>query len=171
MAKIKSAIAYLSCAAVGFLNFFWLIIPYVSIFGDSFLGSVSDGVSGYSVMGKFWSDFGFGGVMSGLFQIFALIVGIAAFVYGVMGLFGEFGIAKILPETICGFSAKNIAKIILLAFAVIELLLLIFLIILCASNTDGNELITAGIKFSCGMFISLAFALIGAALPYFIKEK
>ena len=170
MAKIKSAIAYLSCAAVGFLNFFWLIIPYVSVFGDSFLGSASEGVSGYSVMGEFWSS-GFGGVMSGLFQIFALAVGIVAFIYGVIGLLGEFGIAKILPETICGFSAKKIAKIILLAFAAIEVLLLIFLIILCTSNTDGNELITAGIKFSAGMFISLAFALIGAALPYVIKEK
>ena len=171
MAKIKSSIAYLSCAAVGLLNFFWLIIPYVAAFVDTSFGSESEGVSGYKVMSEFWSDFGFGGVMSGLFQIFALVLGVCALAWGVLGLLGELGVAKILPDAIGGFSSKKIAKILLIAFAVVEILLLIFLIVLCAQNTEEFKGQSAGVRFSAGMFISLAFALAGAVLPFVIKEN
>lgn len=171
MSLIKKNIAFISAAAVGFLNFFWLIIPYVAAFVDTAFGSGSETISGYGVMSEFWSDCGFGGVMSGLFQIFALIAGILLLAVGALGLLRGLAAVTSIPESVLGISLEKIARMLLVAFAVIELLLLIFLVVLCSSNTEKAYGASAGLRFSAGMFISLAFALAGAALPIFIKEN
>ena len=108
--------------------------------------------------------------MSGLFQIFAVIAGVLLLAVGAVGILRGFDVVKGIPEAVAGFSLKKIAKILLLAFVAIEILLLIFLIVLCVANTSEQSGYQYGVKFSAGMFVSLAFAIIGAALPFVIKE-
>lgn len=176
--KILSNLSYVFCAALGLLNFIWLAIPYVASFVSYDLGewggkqSVSAGISGYRVM-SLWSG-GFGGVMSALFQILILILGIAMLAYGVCGLLKAFGSFKAFPDTLGKFETKKIGEYALFGYAGLNVLLLVFLIILCATNTESaNEYgssVSAGIRMSAGIFITLIFA-VGTVVALKVLQK
>ncbi len=161
MNMVKKNLAYLLCAGVGVLNFILLIIPYVTAFVEaSGYGEMTENFSGYQVMSEFWSDLGFSGVMIGLLQIFVLIAGIALLAIGALGLLESFGVIKLM-----GNKGKNIAWYVLVAYAVLNLLLLVFLIVFCVSNTEEGFGASAGFKLSAGIFVTLVVALAAAVLP------
>ena len=165
---IKKNWAHFFCAVLGLFNFILLAIPYVAAFmkTEGWLEmSVSEGISGYKVM-DMW-DGGFSGVMSSLIQIFILILGIALLVWGVLGLLKAKGICKVLPDKIGNFENKKISEMGLLAMAVLNFLLFIFLIIVTAVNTEKYAGGSTGIKLSAGIFLAIIFwtaAYVGAKL-------
>ncbi len=169
MNVIKKNWAHFFCAVLGLLNFILLAIPYVAAFikTESWLGeiSISEGISGYRVM-DMW-DGGFSGVMSSLIQIFILILGIALLVWGVLGLLKAKGTCKVLPDKIGNFESKKISEMGLIAMAGLNFLLLIFLIIVTAVNTEKYAGGSTGIKLSAGIFLAIIFsvgAVVGAKL-------
>ncbi len=163
--KLLSNLAYCFCAALGLLNFIFLAFPYAASFYSYDLGqwggksSGSEGISGYEVM-KLW-DGGFGGVMSAIVQILLLILGIAMLAYGVYNLLKKLDIlaVDVLPEKYC---SAVYAKLALYGYAALNVLLLVFLIILCATNTESSSELgytaKAGIRMGAGVFITLVFA-------------
>ncbi len=165
--KLLNNLEYLFCVGLGFLNFIFLAIPYVSSFYSYDLGewggkqSSSEGISGYEVM-KLW-DGGFGGVMSSLIQIFELIFAIAMLAYGIVGLLKNFELIKEIPSEVDKLIDKKYGKFALYIYSGINVLLLIFLIILCISNTKTESELgysaSAGIRLSAGIFITLVFAI------------
>lgn len=177
--KILSNLSYVFCAGLGLLNFILLAIPYVASFykydygewGDK--GSNSAGISGYKVM-SLWEG-GFGGVMSSIFQIFILILGIALLAYGVMGLLKAFGLFEKFPDKLGKFETKKLGEYGLFAYAGLNALLLIFLIILCATNTHSESEMgisgSAGIRMSAGIFITLIFAVGSVVAMKFLQKK
>lgn len=175
--KILSNLSYVFCAGLGLFNFIFLAIPYVASFysydyGSYGKGSNSEGISGYKVM-DLW-DGGFGGVMSGIVQILLLILGICMLAYGVMGLLKAFGIFDKMPEKVGKLPTKKYGEFALYAYAGLNVLLLIFLIILCATNSEsesefGYEM-SAGIRLSAGIFITLIFG-IGSVVAQKLLEK
>ena len=178
MEKIKSNLAYVGCAILGLLNFILLAIPYISSYYSYDLGewggkqSSSDGISGYKVM-DLW-DGGFSGVMSSLVQLFVLIGGIALLAWGVLGLLKAFGIFDKFPDRLGNIESKKIAEFGIFGLAGLNVLLLVFLIILSATNSEsyseyGMES-SAGIRLSAGIFISLVIT-VGAAVALKILEK
>ncbi len=176
--KILSNLSYIFCAGLGLLNFIFFAIPYVAAFysydyGEwGGKGSNSQGISGYKVM-NLW-EVGFGGVMSSLFQILILLFGIAMLAYGVCGLLKEFGIFKAFPDRLGKFDAKKVGEFALFGYVALNVLLLIFLIILCATNTESESeygySASAGIRFSAGIFITLIFA-IGSVVALKLLQK
>ena len=176
--KIKNNLIYVFCAGIGVLNFILLAIPYVASFYSynygqyGGTGSSSAGISGYNVM-KLW-EFGFGGVMSALIQIFILILGIALLAYGVMGLLKAFGIFEKFPDKLGKVDMKKIGEFGLYGLGGLNVLLLIFLIVLTATNTESSESYgystSAGIRFSAGVFLAIIF--IGAGIAgYLVLNK
>lgn len=168
MKTLKTNLSYLLSAAIGVLTFVLFAIPYLSLYVDSFLGGASEGFSGYKVM-DLW-DGGFSGVMSSLLQILVLVSAILLLAIGVCGLLKAFGILKAFPETLGGIESKKIAHFGLIGYAILNTLLLVFLIIYTSSNSDGNELISAGVSLSAGIFVTLVLA-IGAAVTPVVVEK
>ncbi len=179
MEKIKNNLTYVACAGLGLLNFIFLAIPYIAFFQSIDLGqwggvqSDSSGISGYKVM-DLW-DGGFSGVMSALIQVFILILGIALLAWGVMGLLKAFGIFEKFPDKIGKFESKKIGEYGLFGFGGLNVLLLIFLIIFTAVNSEtftgdyGVES-AGGFKFSAGIFITLVF-IIGFIVALKLLEK
>ncbi len=170
--KIKNNLTYLFCAGLGLFNFIFLAFPYVESFVDSRdypAMNWSQGVSGYKVMQFF--EMGFSGVMSAIFQIIILILGIAILGFGVLGLLKAFGIVSVLPDEIGKFKTEKIGDFALYALAGLNLLLFIFLIILCASNTESyGSTSSAGVRLSAGVFFVLIF-VIGAVVALIILKK
>ena len=178
MEKMKSNLAYVGCAILGLLNFILLAIPYISSYYSYDLGEWggkqrgSDGISGYKVM-DLWEG-GLSGVMSSLIQIFVLIGGIALLAWGVLGLLKAFGIFDKFPDRLGNIESKKIAEFGIFGLAGLNVLLLVFLIILSATNSEsyseyGMES-SAGIRLSAGIFISLVIT-VGAAVALKILEK
>lgn len=161
--KIKQNFSYILCAAMGLFTFIFYAIPYVAAFMESEWGSETETISGYRVMSEFFNDLGFSGVMCALLQIFILIVAVGALAYGVIGILNSFEVIKV------GFVKKSYANIILFAYTVLNFLLLIFLIIVTATNTETDETweIAYGIRFSAGWFITFIFGLASALLAKF----
>ncbi len=176
--KILANLSYVFCAGLGLMQFILLAIPYVASFYSYDYGSYggkgsdSEGISGYKVM-DLW-DGGFGGVMSSLFQILLLLLGIAMLAYGVLGLLKAFGMFDKLPDKVGKFSTKKVGEFALYAYAGLNVLLFIFLIILCASNTESESsygyTVSAGIRLSAGIFITLIFA-VGSVVAKILLEK
>ncbi len=173
--KIKNNLTYVFSAGLGLLNFILLAIPYVASFVKYDLGeyggkySNSAGISGYKVM-SLW-DGGFGGVMSSIIQIFILLLGIALFAYGVCGLLKVFGVFEKFPDKLGKFETKKLGEFGLYGFAGLNVLLLIFLIILCATHTESEAGFgSAGIRMSAGIFITLIFA-VGAVVALKVLQK
>ncbi len=164
--KLLANISYGLCAVLGFLNFILFAFPYAASYYSYDLGewggkqSNSAGISGYEVM-KLW-DGGFGGVMSALIQIALLILGIAMLAYGIYGLAKamNFISADIIPENLV---SKTYAKYALYAYAALNVLLLVFLIILCVTNSESESELgftaKGGIRLSAGIFITLVFGV------------
>ena len=177
--KILSNLSYVCCAALGLLNFILLAIPYVASFVSYDLGewggkqSDSAGISGYNVM-RLW-DGGFGGVMSALFQILILILGIAMLAYGVCGLLKAFGTFKAFPDKLGKLETKKIGEYALFGYAGLNGLLLVFLIILCATNTKTDNSFgstaSAGIRLSAGIFVTLVFAVFAVVALKVLQKK
>ena len=178
MEKIKSNLAYVGCAILGLLNFILLAIPYISSYYSYDLGEWggkqrgSDGISGYKVM-DLWEG-GFSGVMSSLIQLFVLLGGIAILAWGVLGLLKAFGIFDKFPDKLGNIESKKIAEFGIFGLAGLNVLLLVFLIILSATNSESYSEYgmegSAGIRLSAGIFISLVIT-VGAAVALKILEK
>lgn len=175
--KLKSNIEYVFCAGLGLLNFILFAFPYVSAYADFDLGSfggsqsVSEGISGYSVMGDIWEG-GFGGVMSSIVQIIIFIAGIALLAWGVCGLLNELGYLPVFPKKIGEFDNKQISELALRIMAALHVLQLIFLIIFTSSNSeDMMGFGSAGFRLSAGIFISLIIYAGAVGGLYFLKKK
>ncbi len=178
MEKIKSNLTYVVCAGLGLFNFILLAIPYIASYYSYDLGewggkkSDSEGISGYKVM-DLW-ELKFSGVMSSLIQLFILLLGIALLAWGVLGLLKAFGVFEKFPDRLGKFESKKIGEYGLFGIAGLNVLLLIFLIVLTATNSEsyseyGMES-SAGIRLSAGIFISLVLT-IGAVVALKILEK
>lgn len=168
MKTLKTNLTYLLSAAIGVLTFVLFAIPYLSIYASLLGNSASEGINGYQVL-DLW-DSGFAGVMSSLLQVLVLVSAIALLAFGACGLLKAFGILKAFPETLGGIESKKIAHFGLIGYAILNALLLVFLIIFTSSNSDGNELISAGVSLSAGIFVTLVLA-IGAAVTPVVVEK
>ena len=173
MNVIKKNWAYFCCVVLGLFNFILFAIPYVAAFVEtkSWVGdlSYSEGISGYRVM-DMW-DGGFSGVMSSLLQIFILILGIVLLVLGVLGLLKAKNICKVLPDKLGNVESKKAGEIGLLVMTILNVLLLIFLIIVTAQNTEKYEGGAAGIKLSAGIFLAIIFWAAAYVSGKFIAKK
>ena len=168
MDKIKQNLTYFICAFLGIWNFIMLAIPYVSIFVSLNGVSQTEGASGYKCM-SLW-DGGFSGVMSSLLQIAILIVGIILLAIGTVGILKTFNVIKKLPDN----KTKGIAQGTLNTFAILNAVLLVFLIILTAVNTTstntGDYEMSVGIKLSAGIFIAVVLS-VGTAIANAVLNK
>lgn len=144
-----------------------MAFPYVAIKIDlGPYGSLKEGVSGYRIMELF--DANFGGVMSALFQVLILVVGIAMLVWGVLGLLKGFGVLNKFPDKLGKVDCKKIAEILLYVFAI-----LVFLIVYVASNNVDLGAVYADemkLVVSAGVFISLVFS-VGSLIAYKLIKK
>ncbi len=178
MEKIKSNLTYVICAILGLFNFILLAIPYISSYYSYNLGewggeqSSSVGISGYSVM-DLW-DGGFSGVMSSIIQLFALLLGIALLIWGVLGMLKAFGILEKFPDKVGNTESKKLGEYGLFGLAGLNVLLFVFLIIFTAANSESYEEYgmetSAGFSLSAGIFISLVIT-VGAVVALKILEK
>ncbi len=170
--KVLANLSYIMCAGLGLLNFIFLAIPYVASFMKDASNDFSMNVSGYALMSA-W-DAGAGGVLSALVQIFVLIFGLMMLGYGICGILKMCGVFDQFPDKIGAVKSKQLAEIALYIFLGLNALLLIFMIILTATNTETVEeygySMSAGIRFSAGIFISLIFT-IGAIVALKVLEK
>ena len=176
--KLKQNMSYVFCGILGLLNFILLAIPYLSSFYSYDLGewggkkSESEGISGYEIM-DLWEG-GFSGVMSSLLQLFVLILGIGLLAWGILGLLKALDILPQFPDKLGGLESKKLGEFGLFGIAGLNVLLLVFLIIFSASNTEtyseyGMES-SAGIRLSAGIFISLVLS-VGAVVALKVLEK
>lgn len=164
--KILGNLEYVICAALGLLQYILFAFPYVASFvkydyGDfGGQGSASSAISGYNLMSI--RNAGFGGVMCVIFQILVLILGILMLAYGVCGILKAFGLFEQFPDSLGKIQTKKIGEFALYGYAGLNVLLFIFMIVLCASNTEkiseGGMYMSAGIRFSVGIFFTLIFA-------------
>ena len=176
--KLKQNMSYVFCGGLGLLNFILLAIPYISSYYSYDLGewggkqSSSDGISGYKVM-DMWEG-GFSGVMSSLIQLFVLLLGIGLLAWGVLGLLKALDILPQFPDKLGGFESKKLGEFGLFGFAGLNVLLLVFLIIFSAANSESYSEYgyssSAGIRLSAGIFISLILS-VGAVVALKVLEK
>ena len=176
--KLKQNMSYVFCGGLGLLNFILLAIPYISSYYSYDLGewggkqSSSDGISGYKVM-DLWEG-GFSGVMSSLVQLFVLLLGIGLLAWGVLGLLKALDILPQFPDKLGGFESKKLGEFGLFGFAGLNVLLLVFLIIFSAANSESYSEYgysgSAGIRLSAGIFISLILS-VGAVVALKVLEK
>ncbi len=176
--KIFSNLAYLCCSGLGLMNFILFAFPYAASYYSYDLGqwggksSSSVGISGYGVM-RLWSG-GFGGFMSALVQLTLFLLGLAMLGYGAYCFLKAIGVIKpdILPATLC---KKAYAELAVYAYAALNILLLVFLIILCASNSESESdygfTASAGIRLSAGIFITLIFGVGAAVVQKILPAK
>ncbi len=177
--KLKSNLEYVFCAGLGFLNFILLAFPYAASFWKYDLGSWggkqagSEGISGYELL-KLWEG-GFGGVMSSLIQLLALLLGIGLLAFGVCGLLKAFDILPQFPDQIGPFKSKKLGEYGVFGMAGLQVLLLLFLIIFSIANTerenDYGYTSEAGIRLSAGIFIALLIYAGAVALLIWLKKK
>ncbi len=184
MDKIKKNLTYVFCAGLGFLNFIFLAFTYVTAYTKSNYNygpsNVSEGMNGYKIL-KIWGNDDyyfknakFGGVMSSMLQLFILLLGIALLAWGVLGLLKAFGIFEKFPDKVGKLESKKIGEYGLFGLAGLNVLLLIFLIIFTASNSDKVSeygiTIEGGYKLSAGIFITLIFT-VGSVVALIILQK
>ena len=177
--KILGNLGYVLCAALGLLQYILFAFPYVASFtkydyGDfGGHGSASSAISGYGLMSI--RNAGFGGVMCIIFQILVLILGILMLAYGVCGILKAFGMFEQFPDSLGKIQTKKIGEFALYGYAGLNVLLFIFMIVLCASNTekivDGGMYMAAGIRFSVGIFFTLVFSAGAIAALKLVPKK
>jgi hypothetical protein len=167
---IKKHLHSLFFAGWGLINLILFSITYYKSFYDygTWGGSYSVGLSGYNVM-RSWG-FGFGGVMSAFIQIFIFIIGLALLALGVMGFLREFNVAKI-PDKLGNFEINKLGTLGLFATAALNVALLIFLFIMCASNTESDWGVSAGLKIGAGGFVALIFSAAAAVGLFMLNKK
>ncbi len=167
--KILANLSYWLCGCLGLLQFIFFAIPYITAYVD-YGYEITEGVAGYRVLGEMW-DLNFSGVMSGILQILIFILGIVMLAYGVCGILKSFGIFEQFPDEFKGISTKKYGEFALYGYAGSNFALLLFLIIVCATNkeTDSYYGMEAGIRLSAGIFLTLIFS-IGAAVALKVLE-
>lgn len=172
--KIKSNLAYTFCAFFGVFNFILFAFPYIGAYlsadGESETLLTK---SGYGIMNLWESDFW--GAISSLVQIFVLILGLLLLAIGVIGLLKVFGVLSTLPEQIEKYVNEKYAKLGVLGFAALNLILFIFLLIYAFSNTEsqsyyGHEY-EAGISLRVGEYLALILSIGAAVALKLLAEK
>lgn len=171
---LKKNMTWFVCGGLGILNYILFAIPYISSYkeiGDN--ESFSNGVSGYKIMDMFNTDHT--GVMCSFLQILVLIVSIGLLAIGVFGLLKEFGIYDI-TSVVKQIELKKFAQYGLYAYAGLNILLLIFLIIFCISNSRsdsifGIEISSSGFSLSAGIFITLILSVGAVVGLRFFEQK
>ncbi len=155
--KILSNLSYIFCVGLGLFHFIFLAIPYVARFVSGSYDYTYH-INGYGIITDLWNG-GFGGVTSGIFQILILVFVNAMIAFGIYAFFK-------------GFENNKIGEYALFGYAGLNVLLLVFLIVCCATNTSeyGYYSMSVGIRFSAGIFITLAFA-IGSIVALKVLEK
>ena len=168
MAFVKKNLAYLCCAAVGLLNFLWMLIDYAA---GEMLG-VKASMTGYDILDNLseGSDIT-GATFMGVMTVVTFVLGIIILAYGVCGILKALGIFKAFPDQIAGICTKKIAAYLAIAFALAEVLLLVAIIIFCSAEIDlGIASMENPYELAAGIFVALAVALVGAAAPI-VAEK
>ncbi|MCL2751406.1 MAG: hypothetical protein FWE62_01475 [Firmicutes bacterium] len=170
MDKIKKYLPWITYAGLGLLTFILWAFPYYKWRSEwaVFLGGRATRVVGYRLLGL-WSG-GVGGVMSSLMQLFILLVFIALIAVGVLGLLNRFGITKI-KEQYGKFTLDKIGTLLLYAYVALNFLLLIFLIIFTASNSEKFDGARFGPGLSAGVFITLIIGGGVLALRIYLNKK
>ncbi len=165
---LKDSLVYLFSAILGAFTFVLFALPYTAVFVSYGKESESETMSGYRVMDLWDADAW--GVLSSLFQIFVLIAGILIFAWGVCGLLKGFGVFKAFPDKIGKLSSKKLSEYALVSYAVLNILLVIFLAIFCIVNTEELYGMKAGIRPSGGMFAAPILSA-GAYVAYKLIYK
>lgn len=186
MDKLKRNLAYVFCAGLGLFNFIFLAFSYVKMYSESNVSNTnySEGISGYELL-KIWGkdmyymeDAKFGGIMSSLMQLLVLIVGIALLAWGVLGLLKAFGVMQKFPDKLGKVESKKIAELGIFGIAGLNVLLLVFLIIFTATNSEKIDetyygvryTAEAGYKLSAGPFLAIIFTA-GSAVALKLCQK
>ncbi len=167
--KIFGALSYALCALLGFLHFIFMFIPYTSVYLSWGSLKESQGVSGYKILSQYW-DLGFTGVLCALLQLVILLFAVAMLAYGVLGLLKEFGIVSVLPDEFMDFSTKTISEYVLYAWAGLNALLFVLLIVCNLAHNESQYGASAGISLHVGIFITLIFAAAGALAPKLLPK-
>lgn len=167
MRTIRENLTYVFCAGLGILSFLLWAIPYVENFEEIKLGeignSVASGVNGYGIL-DLWTK-GFGGVMSSILQILIVLLAVAMIAYGVCGLLKAFKLFTAFPDTVGKYEMKKLGDLALFVYAGLQVLLLIFLIVLCQMNTqkesspEQDYVMAEGIRLHAGVFIAILFSV------------
>ena len=163
MNKIKQNIAYILCAALGFLTFVFSAFAYVAIDGGL-------SITGYNLLGDYWemcSDMVGVATVVVVFHITILVVAALMCAYGICGILKGAGKFSQFPESFGSVKATAIAKIALAVLAVLNFLQLIFLIITVASD----ELEYSGFKLSGGIFFALIFSIVAFVACVLTEKK
>ncbi len=173
MNKMKQYLTHIFGAGIGLLNFILLAIPYVSYgveYESSYMSAYnfSEGVNGYDVS-DLWS-FGFGGVMSSLTQILIIVLGLTLLAWGIVGLLKAFGLVEKLPDSLEKIENKKWGAIGLIGVAGLNVLLLVFLIIFVAANSESAQGVESGFSLSAGIFVAIVFT-VGAFVALKLLEK
>ena len=165
---MKKNLVYLFNAVLGALTFVILALPFIASFVDVVGNKISETVSGYKIM-DLW-DYEALGVLSSLLQIFVLVIGILMLAYGVCGLLKEYGVFKAFPDSFGKLDAKKLGEYILLVYAAVNVLLLVFLIAFCIANTEEIYSAKAGFRVSGGMIVAPILS-VGSYVAYKILNK
>lgn len=178
MEKIKANFSYVLCACMGLLHFILMAFRYAAAFykydGER---EVLEKWNGYNLM-KF-EDFEGSKAealssVNGILQILLLIVAVGMLLYGALGLLKAFGLFEQFPNQVGKYESKKIANWALLAYAGLNVLLLLFLLIWAGANTESEEIfgmkIKAGVSVSFGAFFTLVIGCCAAAAPIMLPK-
>lgn len=173
-AKLSGFMHWIIYMAAGLFTFIWFAIPYIVRFGDGYI--LDGGANGYNVMG-FWNS-NFSGAMSSLIQIFILIFAVMLIVVGIIGLLEQLNVIRFSEKLLgipffnkYGITLKRLGFFILIGYAALNVLLLIFLIILCSTISDTMRSVLYEVRLSAGVFISLAFSAGLSAAAYLFDNS
>lgn len=155
---MKKLLSHILATCMGAITFVLFAIPQLTTFikanGKYQLKEYQEKINGYELM-KLW-DTEFAGVMTSLFQVLVLVCAIALLVYGVMGILKETGVLK--SEAICKFVCSKISALGILAYAVLNVLVIFFVLIYCGqTKVEFGETVT-GVKATIGLFLPLVLA-------------
>ena len=168
MNTIKKNLVYLCDAVLGAFTFVLFAFPYIAGFTDGVVIKTSETINGYKVM-DLW-DAEAWGVLSSLFQVLVLVAGVIIFAYGVCGLLKAFGIFKAFPDALGKLETKKLGEYLLAAYAVLNVLLVIMLVIFCIVNTEEVYSAKVGFRVSGGIFVAPILS-VGAFVAYKLLDK
>ena len=166
---LKNNLVYLFNAVLGAFVFILFAFPYIAAFISSGgKETMTHTISGYRTM-DLW-DVDAWGVLSSLFQVFVLVVGILIMAWGVCGLLKGFRVFKAFPDTIGKLESKKLGEYALIAYAALNVLVLVFLVVFCIANTESVGILKGGFRPSGGMFVAPVIS-VGAYVAYKLLDK
>lgn len=178
--KIKSGLAYLCCAFIGTFHFVFMAFNYISAYyrADDEKETVPL-ATGYQLfsLGELSDAEGAGlAVLAIILQVLLLIVAVSLMALGVIGILKVFGVARFLPDKLGAMKTTMLAKIALLGYAGLTLLLFIMLGVFALMNHYSESYfgytVEVGVSLGAGIWLALIFgALVAAAawlLPVFV---